>query len=227
VSLVSLYRNILAADVNQYRNSKGEVGVKELLIDTIPSAIGDILVITDEANLCALEFGDCRTRIMKFLEKRFGQITLNTAINPLGISERIQAYLRGEYNSLDGIPISLGGTTFQQQVWLMLRTIPTGTVLTYGQLAERLGKPTASRAVGLANSQNPISIVLPCHRVIGANGQLTGYAGGLERKRWLLAHEGVTFGESTNYPMREQEIGEQKISEQKLGEQTLQLTLIL
>lgn len=196
--------------------------MKELAIDPVSSAIGDILVITDEANLCAVEFGDCRSRIMRFLENRFGQIKLNPVENPLGISERIQAYLQGEYDSLDDIPISLGGTTFQQQVWLMLRTIPVGTVLTYGQLAEQLGKPTASRAVGFANSQNPISIVLPCHRVIGANGQLTGYAGGLERKRWLLTHEGVTLSESIK-----QRIGEQKIGEQKIGEQLFnQLTLI-
>lgn len=190
--------------------------MKELAIDTVSSAIGDILVITDEANLCAVEFGDCRSRIMRFLENRFSQIKLNSVENPLGISERIQAYLQGEYNSLDEIPISLGGTTFQQQVWLMLRTIPVGTVLTYGQLAEQLGKPTASRAVGFANSQNPISIVLPCHRVIGANGQLTGYAGGLERKRWLLTHEGVTLSESIK-----QRIGEQKIGEQMFNQLTL------
>lgn len=165
--------------------------MKELFLDTINSTIGNILVITDRDYLCAVEFEDYQPRTLKFLEKRFRQFQLQPVENPLGISKRIQAYLQGDYHSLDNIPVSTGGTAFQQQVWMMLRSIPAGTVINYGQLAAQLGKVNASRAVGFANSQNPISIVLPCHRVIGANGQLTGYAGGLERKRWLLEHEGV------------------------------------
>ncbi|WP_179198046.1 methylated-DNA--[protein]-cysteine S-methyltransferase [Nostoc sp. T09] len=93
--------------------------------------------------------------------------------------------------SLDDIPVSTGGTLFQEQVWLALRNIPWGNTISYGELAARIGKPTAYRAVGMANSLNPVAIALPCHRVVGANAALTGYAGGLERKRWLLAHEGV------------------------------------
>src|SRR4029079_5446383 len=92
-----------------------------------------------------------------------------------------------------------GGTPFQQQVWTALRAIPAGTVLTYGELATQLGKQTAYRAVGMNNALNPIAIVVPCHRLVGANGTLTGYAGGLERKRWLLLHEGVRVTNSTMF----------------------------
>jgi methylated-DNA-[protein]-cysteine S-methyltransferase len=165
--------------------------MKLLYLDTVDSPIGNILVIADENYLCALEFADYKARTVEFLSKRFGSFQLQPKQNPLAISERVQAYFQGDYTALDDIPVSTGGTDFQQQIWLALRTIPAGTVTTYGQLAAQLGKPTASRAIGLANSQNPIAIVLPCHRVIGANGQLTGYAGGLERKRWLLEHEQV------------------------------------
>jgi methylated-DNA-[protein]-cysteine S-methyltransferase len=87
--------------------------------------------------------------------------------------------------------VATNGTDFQKSVWHALRAIPAGQTVTYGELARRLGQPTAMRAVGLANGANPIGIVVPCHRVVGANGTLTGYAGGLERKRWLLAHESV------------------------------------
>jgi methylated-DNA-[protein]-cysteine S-methyltransferase len=101
----------------------------------------------------------------------------------------VRAYLAGSYGAIDGIPVDTGGTPFQRRVWSALRRIPAGQTLTYGALARRLGTPAASRAVGRAVSLNPVAIVVPCHRVIGADGRLTGYAGGLDRKRWLLAHE--------------------------------------
>jgi methylated-DNA-[protein]-cysteine S-methyltransferase len=103
----------------------------------------------------------------------------------------MRAYLAGELNALDRLPADAGGTPFQQEVWAALRTIPPGVTWSYKQLALRIGRPAAVRAVGLANGSNPIGIVVPCHRVIGANGTLTGYGGGLPRKRWLLEHEGV------------------------------------
>lgn len=167
--------------------------MKALAIDRINSAIGEIIVVTDEGHLCALDFENYEIRMMTLLKKRFGQTQLKLARNPLGICDRIQAYLNGDYYDLTEIPVSTGGTAFQQQVWFALRAIPVGTVLTYGQLAAQLGKPNASRAVGMANSLNPVSIVLPCHRVIGASGKLTGYAGGLDRKFWLLKHEGYNL----------------------------------
>jgi methylated-DNA-[protein]-cysteine S-methyltransferase len=109
--------------------------------------------------------------------------------DPCGFSSQVRSYFAGDYHCLDTIPVSTGGTPFQQQVWFALRTIPPGKTITYGELAAKLGKPTAYRAVGGTNALNPIAIVLPCHRVVGANASLTGYAGGLERKQWLLEHE--------------------------------------
>lgn len=165
--------------------------MKTLFCDRIHSPIGTILILSDGEALCGVEFEGYEARTLGFLQRRYGEVKLQEAQNDLGLRDRMQAYLAGELHSLDEIPVCLGGTAFQQQVWLALRDIPIGTVETYGQLAKRLGKPGASRAVGLANSQNPIAIVLPCHRVVGSNGKLTGYAGGLDRKRWLLTHEGV------------------------------------
>ncbi|NDJ15960.1 methylated-DNA--[protein]-cysteine S-methyltransferase [Myxacorys almedinensis] len=165
---------------------------KELCFDQIPSALGQILVVSDGESLCAVDFSDYEARMRQRLEQRFGHVRLVPTSNPQGIGDALQSYLKGNVSSLDELPVSLGGTPFQQQVWLALRTIPVGHVWTYGQLAHQIGRPTAYRAVGMTNALNPIAIVLPCHRVIGANQTLTGYAGGLERKRWLLHHEGVT-----------------------------------
>ncbi len=152
-----------------------------------------IIVVTDDETLCAVDFADCEDRMMSLLRKRYEDVQLQTVANPGGVSDRLQAYLAGDLHSLDIIPTDTGGTDFQQQVWQALRTIPPGHVTTYGDLAKQLGRPKAVRAVGMTNGLNPISIVLPCHRVIGANGKLTGYAGGLARKRWLLTHEGVSL----------------------------------
>jgi methylated-DNA-[protein]-cysteine S-methyltransferase len=92
-------------------------------------------------------------------------------------------------NAVERLPVRTNGTPFQQQVWAALREIPAATTMSYGELARKLGKPGASRAVGRANGSNPVGIVVPCHRVIGADGSLTGYGGGMDRKRWLLEHE--------------------------------------
>jgi methylated-DNA-[protein]-cysteine S-methyltransferase len=163
----------------------------ELLIDKIDSAMGKILLASDGEKLCALDFEEYESRMIKLLEKRYGTIHFVDKSNPQGFSDLLRAYLAEDFNSLDHIPVHTGGTPFQQQVWLALRSIPPGTVVTYGALAETIGRPTAYRAVGMANSLNPVAIVLPCHRVIGVNDKLTGYAGGLERKQWLLQHEKV------------------------------------
>ncbi|MEA5566557.1 MULTISPECIES: methylated-DNA--[protein]-cysteine S-methyltransferase [unclassified Anabaena] len=168
----------------------------ELLVDKINSEIGTILIVSDGEKLCALDFADYEQRMLKLLQKRYGKFYLQEAKNPQGFSSKIESYLQGDvydgqslHTSLNNIPVNTGGTTFQQQVWLTLRTIPWGTTISYGELAAKINKPTAYRAVGLANSLNPVAIVIPCHRVIGVNNLLTGYAGGIERKRWLLKHE--------------------------------------
>jgi methylated-DNA-[protein]-cysteine S-methyltransferase len=163
----------------------------ELLIDKIESEMGQIWLVSEGETLVALDFADYESRLMKLLEKRYASVSLIAQAKQSRFGDRLCAYLAGELNSLDEIPVNPGGTPFQHQVWLTLRSIPPGTVMTYGELAQKIGKPTAQRAVGMTNSLNPIAIVLPCHRVIGANGKLTGYAGGLERKQWLLKHEGI------------------------------------
>ncbi|HEY9647974.1 MAG TPA: methylated-DNA--[protein]-cysteine S-methyltransferase [Chroococcidiopsis sp.] len=162
----------------------------ELQLDRVETALGTLLVVTDDTHLCALDYDDYHSRMMALLNQRHGPVTLTPAVNPLGIGDRLQSYFAGDLAALEEIAVNPSGTAFQQQVWAMLRRIPPGQTTSYGALAAQLGKPKASRAVGLANSLNPIAIVIPCHRVIGANGTLTGYAGGLERKRWLLQHEG-------------------------------------
>ncbi len=105
-------------------------------------------------------------------------------------AKQLEEYFAGERREFV-LPVRLHGTDFQRRVWSALCAIPYGTTWSYGELAARIGSPKASRAVGLANGRNPVSILVPCHRVIGADGSLTGYGGGLERKRWLLAHEGL------------------------------------
>jgi methylated-DNA-[protein]-cysteine S-methyltransferase len=163
--------------------------------DRVPSGIGEILLASDGASLVALDYADYEERMNALLSKRYGRFRLVDRPDPLGASARIAAYFSGDFTAFDGLPVTTGGTEFQQQCWRALRAIPVGTVTTYGVLAAQLGRPKASRAVGYANSLNPVAIILACHRVIGQNRDLTGYAGGLDRKRWLLAHEGAgTFG---------------------------------
>lgn len=172
---------------------------QSLHFTTEPSPIGDLLLVTDKNVLVSLDFDGYEQRMMRLLEKRYGAFELieNTPANAYyqhletHLLAPIKAYLHGNLTAIDHISVNPGGTAFQAKVWQTLRSIPPGTVMSYGELAHHLGNPAAVRAVGTTNSLNPISIVLPCHRVIGANGSLTGYAGGLARKRWLLEHEGV------------------------------------
>ena len=134
-------------------------------------------------NRCGHDLGDARESYKKgcLVRER----------DPNGFSSKVRAYLDGDLAALDEIPVETGGTPFQRQVWQALREVGPGTTSTYGELARRLGRPTAARAVGAANGRNPVALVVPCHRIVGANGALTGYAGGVERKRWLLKHEGA------------------------------------
>jgi len=163
----------------------------ELRTDVIESVLGPIVVVTDAQALCALDFGDCEERMKELLARRFDDFEMRHEDNPLGVSEKVRAYFAGDLHALESVPVDPGGTEFQRTVWSALRTIPAGSTRTYGQLAASIGRPAATRAVGLANGRNPVSIVIPCHRVIGSNASLTGYGGGLPRKQWLLRHEGV------------------------------------
>lgn len=168
--------------------------VKDLLrIDRVPSPIGPLLVVCDEAGrLCALEFQDHEARLQRLLRTRHGQKGARRLLAgraPAGIRDALGAFFAGALHAVDAIEVRTDGTEFQRRVWAALRRIPAGTTTTYGRLARTIGRPRACRAVGHANGANPVAIVVPCHRLIGADGTLTGYGGGIERKRWLLEHE--------------------------------------
>jgi methylated-DNA-[protein]-cysteine S-methyltransferase len=164
------------------------------LIDHIDTPIGQLALVADEAGrLRATGFTEGHGRMEKQLQAWAGSqgCSLEPADNPGGLSDALRAYFAGDLTAIDKLPVETGGTEFQKNVWSALREIPCGTTWSYGQLARRIGRPSAVRAVGLANGSNPVGVVVPCHRVIGSDGSLTGYGGGLERKRWLLAHEGA------------------------------------
>ncbi|MFT4563770.1 MAG: methylated-DNA-[protein]-cysteine S-methyltransferase [Gammaproteobacteria bacterium] len=165
----------------------------KLLIDRIKSPIGEVRIVSDGEYLRALDFADYDERMQRLLARHYGSFELVPTKNPNGLSEIMERYFAGELTAIDTIKVAANGTAFQTLVWRHLRDVPLGKTWSYGELARRIGKPKASRAVGLANGSNPIAIVVPCHRVIGANGSLTGYGGGMERKQWLLVHEGVNL----------------------------------
>ncbi|MBM3601694.1 MAG: methylated-DNA--[protein]-cysteine S-methyltransferase [Alphaproteobacteria bacterium] len=164
-----------------------------LLIDEIATPIGKLSIVDDEAgHLCIVEWSDHRQAMQRAL-KRLGRgrkVELAPARDRFGHATSLRTYFSGRLDAIDALPVVEAGTDFQNKVWRALRRIPCGKTLSYAGLARRIGHPTAVRAVGLANGSNPISIVVPCHRVIGTDGTLTGYGGGIERKQWLLAHEG-------------------------------------
>lgn len=162
-----------------------------ILTDHIETPIGPMLLMVEDDVMIGLEFDDQPERYMKDLRRRYPDLVMKETVNPRGFSDHLCAYYRGDLGAVDGLPTRGGGTPFQERVWAELRRIPVGTTISYGELAGRLGDKNAMRAVGLANGRNPISVVVPCHRVIGSDGTLTGYGGGLPRKTWLLNHEGV------------------------------------
>jgi methylated-DNA-[protein]-cysteine S-methyltransferase len=162
----------------------------KLWSDSFASPIGNLfLAVDDQGSLRALEF-DGGDRFERLLQIHYGRdVQLEAQSNPFEIKDLLQRYFEGELEVIQDIRTQTNGTDFQRKVWASLREISSGTTISYGDLAKRIENPAAVRAVGLANGANPISIVVPCHRVIGASGKLTGYGGGLERKRWLLDHE--------------------------------------
>ena len=166
----------------------------DLLIDRLPTPAGEMIVIADsEGNLRVIDWTEHEARMKQLLDRQYGKgtYTLTPARDPGGLSSAMRRYFKGDRAVIDTLPVKTAGTPFQRSVWKALRKIKCGTTISYAELAKRIGRPKAVRAVGLANGQNPISVVVPCHRVIGSNGSLTGYGGGLPRKKWLLEHEGV------------------------------------
>jgi methylated-DNA-[protein]-cysteine S-methyltransferase len=161
-----------------------------LRLDRFASPIGTILLVSDdEGALRALDFEDYASRMQTLVRRYYGEVELHDRSAPKAARRALETYFDGEIAALARVDVATGGSPFQREVWTALRAIPAGAATSYGALATKLGRPSASRAVGLANGANPIAIVVPCHRVIGANGALTGYGGGLPRKRWLLDHE--------------------------------------
>jgi O-6-methylguanine DNA methyltransferase len=165
---------------------------ERLFYSRLASPLGDLIVVCNASQaLCALEFEDQDARVQNFLARAYPRHERVDGASPGAIEEALRRYFGGEFTALDRLAVAVQGTAFQQQVWRALRRIAPGTTTSYGGLAASLRKAGASRAVGLANGSNPVGIVVPCHRVIGADGSLTGYGGGIARKRWLLAHEGA------------------------------------
>ena len=161
-------------------------------LDRLPTPIGTALLVTDADGLLrALDWEDYAPRMRQLLRLHYGAVDLKDAQAPRGLRIALTGYFKGDLDRLAAIEWRVAGTPFQQQVWHALPRIPAGTTLSYGALAATLQMPKAVRAVGHANGSNPISVVVPCHRLIGAGGSLVKYGGGLERKRWLLRHEGV------------------------------------
>jgi methylated-DNA-[protein]-cysteine S-methyltransferase len=160
--------------------------------DELDTPLGKLSLIADaDARLRLVGWLEGHERAERQLRSLAGGAgyTLRRVDDPHGLSSALRAYFAGQLGALDALGVHASGTEFQRRVWAALREIPCGETWSYSQLAQRIGNAAAVRAVGLANGANPIGIVVPCHRVIGADGSLTGYGGGLERKRWLLQHE--------------------------------------
>ena len=164
----------------------------QLRVTQLRTPIGQMLIVADaEENLRAIDWTDYEARMQRLLRLHYGRDGFDVKRGgiPRGLTQAIDAYFSGDIAATDTVPVQTGGTPFQREVWRALRAIRGGETVSYAQLAHRIGRPTAVRAVGLANGANPIGVVVPCHRVIGSDGSLTGYGGGVERKRWLLEHE--------------------------------------
>lgn len=163
-----------------------------LFLDRIRTPIGELILVADGGGaLRAVEWAEHQAQLRRTLDRQYGAggYALERRRNPGGLTRALRAYFAGELGIIDRLPVAAAGTPFQQRVWKALRRIPCGTTVAYSELARRIGRPSSVRAVGHANGSNPVSVVVPCHRLVGKDGSLTGYGGGIYRKRWLLAHE--------------------------------------
>jgi methylated-DNA-[protein]-cysteine S-methyltransferase len=181
-----------------------------MFIDRIEGPLGTMIVVQDtEERLRALDFHDFEPRMRRLLRLRCGtegtDFVLQERKTAPAIRRALEAYFAGDLGAIDILPVETAGTAFQRNVWMALRAITPGTTLSYGELARRLERPNSARAVGLANGANPIAIVVPCHRLIGADSSLTGYGGGIGRKRRLLAHESAFRSKCVSDPPSRQD----------------------
>lgn len=164
--------------------------MKLLHAERYNSPIGELIMLADGGRLCYLDFADNGRRLEQLLTARYRAFSLQPGALP-GLRARLDRYFDGQWNAFDGLGLDTGGTDFQRAVWRGLRAIRAGRAISYRQLAAAIGRPRAIRAAGAANARNPLSLIIPCHRVIGADGSLRGYAGGTDRQSWLLHHEGA------------------------------------
>ncbi len=162
-----------------------------ITITELSSPLGDLRLARCNDAVVGLAFTEGWERVEEFLVRRFGGAFRPRAGAAPDVAEALRRYFDGELDAVTRLPLDPGGTGFQQSVWRALRAVPAGRTTFYGAIARAIGAPKAARAVGAASGANPIWLAIPCHRAIGNDGHLTGYAGGLERKRWLLGHEGA------------------------------------
>jgi methylated-DNA-[protein]-cysteine S-methyltransferase len=185
-----LQRSLAVRSEFPYRSSR------MITYTAIPSPIGELLLAADDSGLTAIRFEQNRHGRDERADWTPVARAHGAAVRVLAAARaQLDAYFAAEITSFD-LPLSPQGTPFQQRVWAALRDIPFGETTSYGELARRIGDPKAVRAVGAANGRNPLPLVVPCHRVIGADGSLVGFGGGMDRKRWLLQHEGAVYGET-------------------------------
>lgn len=169
---------------------------EHLFLDALPSPIGRLLLVSDEAQQLHMIEWEERDATLRTRLSTSGAAWSDRSHTDAGsIGDPLRAYFAGAIDALAAVRVVMTGTPFQDAVWSALRSIPAGERRTYGDIARQIDRPTAFRAVGLANGANPVPVVVPCHRVIGSDGSLTGFGGGMERKRWLLKHEGVPIAE--------------------------------
>jgi methylated-DNA-[protein]-cysteine S-methyltransferase len=159
-----------------------------LHVTTIPSPIGDLTLAARGLRVCVLHFGADHGEVRRALTRWYPGAAVEAHPDPGGAASALDRYFAGDLGALDGVDVELHGTPFQRRVWEALRQVRAGRTASYGDIARTIGAASAVRA---ANGANPVALVVPCHRIIGASGTLTGYGGGLDRKRWLLRHEGV------------------------------------
>ena len=164
--------------------------MRTLEVTTFPSPIGPLGLAAEEGVLVAVTF-DGLPRLRDWARRVLGRCEWIDVDDPASVSTPLRRFFAGDLDALASVPVRLHGTEFQRRTWETLRRIPSGKTWSYRRLAQELGDPRATRAVGAANGQNPVPVIIPCHRVIGSDGSLTGFGGGLDRKRWLLQHEGA------------------------------------
>jgi methylated-DNA-[protein]-cysteine S-methyltransferase len=171
-----------------------------ILIETLDSPIGPLTIAERARRVCLLHFGADGPPTDESLRRWYpGEASARREVR--AVRAALSRYFDGDVAAIDTLAVELNGTEFQKRVWQALRRIPSGATISYAKLARRIGSPTAVRAVGAANGSNSVALIIPCHRVVGSDGRLTGYGGGLDRKQWLLSHENASWqGDSRSTP---------------------------